>query len=56
MPMVTKLGRMVTYLEGLLPIIFKRPFGCVVLHSDVQTEAIIPPLSHCLLSQNFAGW
>ena len=55
-PMATKLGGVVTYLERLLPIkshgyIFK--CSCEITW---QTKIIIHPLSQCLCLPNLAGW
>ena len=47
-PMTTKLGRMVTYLEGLLPIKSHDPLILCCSKITWQTKSIIPPLPHCL--------
>ena len=54
--MTTKLGRMVTYLEGLLTI---KSFSALITWSCKvmwQTKTIISPLPKCLGPPNLAGY
>ena len=54
--MATKFGRMVTYLDGLLPI---RSYNSVILWSCSivwQTETIISPIQQSLWPQNLVRW
>ena len=56
MPMVTKLGRLVTYLEWLLPI--KSYEHIIAWSSGITwpTKIIMYPLPQCLWLPNLAGW
>ena len=54
-PMVTKLGRLVTYLDGLFPIISHYlliTWSCEITR---KKEIIISPLSQCLVSPSMIG-
>ena len=54
-PMATKLGRIVAYPDGLLPI--QSPEALIMLSCKItwQTKTIISPLLQCLRSPNLAG-
>ena len=57
MPMVTKLDRVVTYLEGVLLIKSHDSFNQVVLWDHIKNiKNVIPPLLQCLWSPNEAEW
>ena len=54
--MTTILGRMVTYLDGLLPIQSHDPlimWSCEIMW---QAKTSISPLAHCLWPRNLLGW
>ena len=53
--MATKLGRMVTYLEGLLPIKLHDPLIACSYKITYQTKTIISPLPQYLWPPNLAG-
>ena len=55
-PMTTKLGKMITYLQGLLPI--KSHEALIVWSCKItwQTKTTISPLPQNLMPTNFAGW
>ena len=51
MPMATKLGRMINYLEGLLPVKSHNPFITWTFKIKSQTKDI-SPLSQCIWPPN----
>ena len=55
-PMATRLGRMVTFLDVLLPI--KSHDSLIMWPCEItwQTKTTISPLSECLWPPNLAGW
>ena len=55
-PMVTKLGRMVTYLDGLLPIKSHDPLITCCCEIMWQPKIIISLLPQCLWPYNLAGY
>ena len=54
--MATKLGRMVTYLDGLLSIKSHDPLITWFCEITRQTETTISPLLECLWPPNLVGW
>ena len=55
-PMATNLGKLVTYPEGLLPIILLHPLFTWSCEITLQTKSIIFTLPQYLWPQNLAGW
>ena len=54
--MTTKLGRMVTYFEGLLTIRSLIPLITWCCKVTWQTKTIISPIPQCLWPPNLLGW
>ena len=55
-PMTTKRGRTVTYLDGLLPIKSYHPLIKWPCETTWQAKTIISPLPQCQWPPNLAGW
>ena len=55
-PVVTKLGNMVTYIEGFLGIKVTETFDKMVFRNHVTNWNIKSPLAEGLWPPNFAGW
>ena len=55
-PLATKLGTMITYLDRFLPL--KSHDSLITWSYEItwQTETIISPIPQCLWLQNFVGW
>ena len=52
----TKLGVLITYLDGLLPIKSLDPLIVWSCQITWQTKSIISPIPQCLWPPNLAGW
>ena len=56
MSMAIKLGRMVIYLDGLLPIKSPGPLIMRLCKIGWRTKIVISSLPECLWSPDIAGW